>query len=71
MPTRDNKYNDKDSRDRMLTLSEVAHLLNVHPNTIRRWTQLGVLKAYRFGKRRDRKFKRQDVEEFLEGMDIG
>lgn len=50
---------------RMLTVAEVAHLLHVHPNTIRLWSKIGVLKAYRIGKRRDYRFSLADIETFL------
>ena len=49
----------------MLTTSEVARLLNVHINTIRRWSNQGVLKTYRIGSRGDRRFEREDVANFL------
>lgn len=49
----------------MLTVNEVAHLLHVHPNTIRLWSKLGTLKSYRIGKRRDYRFVLDDVETFL------
>ena len=49
----------------MLTASEVAHLLGVHINTVRRWTNKGILKAYRIGPRGDRRFQQQDVALFL------
>jgi excisionase family DNA binding protein len=49
----------------MLTVTEVAHLLHVHPNTVRLWSKLGVLRAFRIGKRRDYRFKIDDVETFL------
>ena len=49
----------------MLTLSEVAQILNVHPNSVRRWSNMGLLATFRFGCRGDRRFRRQDVEEFL------
>ena len=49
----------------MLTVSEVAHLLHVHPNTIRLWSKIGALKSYRIGKRRDYRFSHADVETFL------
>ncbi len=45
----------------MLTTSEVARLLNVHINTVRRWSNSGILKAYRIGTRGDRRFERIDV----------
>jgi excisionase family DNA binding protein len=53
--------------DPMLTTSEVARILNVHINTIRRWSNQGILKAYRIGSRGDRRFKREDIAEFLSG----
>jgi excisionase family DNA binding protein len=49
----------------MLTTSEVARRLNLHVNTIRRWSNLGILKTYRIGPRGDRRFKTQDVDELL------
>ena len=49
----------KDSE--MLTLREVSKLLHLHPNTIRRWADEGLIKAYRIGSRRDRRFKREDI----------
>ena len=51
--------------DSMLTISEVARLLNVHINTVRRWSQSGILKAYRIGSRGDRRYRRTDIENFL------
>jgi excisionase family DNA binding protein len=50
-----------------LTVGQAAARLNVHPNTVRRWAEQGLLRAYRIGSRRDRRFPRQDVERFLEG----
>ena len=49
----------------MLNISDVAHLLNVHVNTVRRWSNQGLLKSYRIGSRGDRRFKKKDVETFL------
>ncbi len=46
----------------MLTSSDVALLLNIHINTVRRWSNQGILSAYRVGLRGDRRFKRDDVE---------
>ena len=49
----------------MLTTSDVARLLSVHINTVRRWSNQGILKTYRIGSRGDRRFDQNDVEEFL------
>ena len=49
----------------MLTISDVAHLLNVHINTVRRWSNRGIIKTYRIGSRGDRRFKREDITNFF------
>jgi len=51
----------------LLTARQVARLLNVHVNTVRRWNDRGILKAYRIGPRGDRRFSRDDIEVFLAG----
>ena len=51
----------------LLTARQVARLLNVHVNTVRRWNDRGILKAYRIGPRGDRRFSREDVDMFLAG----
>lgn len=56
-----NKWRDSE----MLTTTEVAKLLRVHPNTVRQWANKRLLHAYRLGTRGDRRFKRQNVESFL------
>jgi excisionase family DNA binding protein len=49
----------------MLTVREVARILHVHPNTLRRWTNDGRLRAYRITSRGDRRYKREDIARFL------
>ncbi len=51
--------------DPMLRARDVAHLLNVHINTVRRWSNQGILKAYRVGSRGDRRFRQEDITSFL------
>ncbi len=51
--------------DPMLTTSDVARLLNVHINTVRRWSNQGTLKSYRIGSRGDRRFRQDDITSFL------
>lgn len=45
----------------ILTLREACELLNCHPNTLRKWADEGKIQSFRFGKRGDRRFKRQDI----------
>lgn len=49
----------------MLTVREVARLLNIHTNTVRRWGDQGILRAYRITNRGDRRFRRNDINSFL------
>jgi len=49
----------------LLTVREVARLLHVHANTVRRWGDRGILKAYRIKRRGDRRFKKVDIDLFL------
>ena len=49
----------------LLTTSDVARLLNIHINTVRRWSNEGKLKAYRIGSRGDRRFQQGDISVFL------
>jgi excisionase family DNA binding protein len=51
--------------DDMLTVREVARLLHVHPNTLRRWSNKGRIRAYRISPRGDRRFKREEIARFL------
>jgi hypothetical protein len=52
-------------KNRMLTTSGVASMLHLHINTVRRWSNQGILKPYRIGPRGDRRFERNDIINFL------
>jgi len=45
----------------LITLQEAARILKVHPNTLRIWDKKGILKAVRFGQRKERKYKKEDI----------
>ena len=45
----------------MLTVRQVARLLNVHINTVRRWSNQGIIKSCRIGPRGDRRFRREEI----------
>lgn len=49
----------------MLSTSEAAKLIGVHNNTLRRWAKKGVIKSYLICDRGDRRFKREDIDSFL------
>jgi len=48
-----------------MTPREVARMLHVHINTLRRWSDQDVIRAYRIGSRGDRRYIREDVTQFL------
>jgi excisionase family DNA binding protein len=54
----------------MLTVREVASLLGIHANTVRRWSDEGKLKAFRITRRGDRRFKREEISRFLAEMNV-
>lgn len=54
-----------DSTKTMLTIREASRLLNVHSNTLRRWSEQGIIRAYRIGPRGDRRFKKEEVAALL------
>ena len=49
----------------LLSLKETAEILKCHPNTLRQWDKKGILKAIRFGERKDRRYKKEDILNFL------
>ena len=52
--------------ERMMTVQQVADLLQVSICSVRRWSDRGTLKFYRVGSRGDRRYWREDVSRFLE-----
>ena len=58
-------------RSHMLTTSGVANMLHLHINTVRRWSDRGILKPYRIGPRGDRRFMRNDIVRFLTTQQYG
>lgn len=51
--------------EKLLKLNETSELLNVHPNTLRKWDKKGILTAVRFGVRGDRRYKKEDIMKLL------
>jgi excisionase family DNA binding protein len=54
-----------DELDKMLRVKDVAEILHVHPNTLRRWSEQGRIGAYRIGSRGDRRFRQSDIASFI------
>jgi len=64
MSTYKGKIRRRDNGDvpeALLTLREACRLLNVHSNTLRRWSAIGLITAYRVGPSHHRRFKAEDV----------
>ena len=53
----------------MLTPAQLADRLHVHVNTIRRWTDEGILPCYRIGLRGDRRFTEAQITAFLKNAE--
>ncbi len=49
----------------LLTTSDVASLLHAHINTVRKWSNRGILPSFRIGPRGDRRFWKKDLMTFL------
>jgi excisionase family DNA binding protein len=65
--TTDEIYSERvEDSDSLMTVREVARRLNVHINTVRKWSNLGVLKGFRVGPRGDRRFLKEDVDKFIQ-----
>jgi len=50
---------------RLLTIRQASEILNVHVETLRRWDKAGKLKAIKVNERGDRRYKREDIENFI------
>ena len=50
----------------LLTLEEASAYLKCHPNTLRQWDKKGILPAIRIGVRKVRRYKKEDLEKFVQ-----
>ena len=57
--------NHLNTTNSLLNVHEVSQLLHVHENTLRRWSDLGIVKVYRIGPRHDRRYKQEDIVALL------
>lgn len=59
------QQSDLEKLPNILTLQQACEVLNCHPNTLRKWDNTGILKAMRFGSRKDRRYRKADITQFL------
>ncbi len=51
--------------ERLYTMRQTCKILGVHPNTLRKWDEKGVLKAVRIGLRKDRRWKESAIIDII------
>jgi len=56
---------NKEEIPELLTLQEASDILKCHPNTLRQWDRKGILVAVRFGERKDRRYRKEDILKLL------
>ena len=56
---------NKEKMPELLTLKEACKILKYHPNTLRQWDNKGILVAVRFGERKDRRYRKDDILKLL------
>ena len=55
-----------EDKTKLLRIKEAAEMLNVNPETLRRWDNEGRLTAVRIGKRQDRRYRIEDIHKVIE-----
>jgi excisionase family DNA binding protein len=51
---------------KLLRIKEAAEMLGINPETLRRWDNQGRLQAVRIGKRKDRRYKLEDLQKVID-----
>lgn len=49
----------------LVKIKDAAKMLSVNPQTLRRWDAEGRLVAVRIGKRKDRRYKPEDIQKIM------
>ncbi len=52
----------------LMTSGEAARLLNIHANTLRRWSDNGIINVLRICARGDRRYDREEVIKLVYGL---
>lgn len=56
------------SKSEMLSIGQVSDIFHIHPDTLRNWEKEGLLVPLRVGKRQDRRYRPEDIEEIMNRM---
>ena len=59
------KMSKNENMPELITLQEACDILKCHPNTLRQWDKKGILVAVRFGERKDRRYRKEDILKLL------
>ncbi len=51
---------------KLIGIRQAAEMLDVNPETLRRWDKEGKLPAIKVSKRGDRRYKLEDIQKFIE-----
>jgi len=62
------KIDDLANVPELLAIGEVSKIFNIHPDTLRNWEKSGLLVPMRVGPRKDRKYRKQDIETIVAKM---
>lgn len=54
--------------DTLMTIGQVAEIFNIHQDTLRNWEKKGILVPLRVGPRKDRKYRKADIETIVAKM---
>ena len=57
--------------DATLSVTKAAHVLGVHSNTVRAWSDAGRLRYFRINERGDRRYRMVDLQRFLAAAESG
>ena len=57
---------DKTEIPELITLSEASKILKIHQNTLRNWDKNGILPAVRIGEKKVRRYKKEDIQKFID-----
>ncbi len=64
----DEPSNDEPTTAKLLSISQAADLLGVHPNTLRKWADDGFVPHVKFPGSGYRRFEPAAIERFAQGM---